>query len=243
MTIADSNKEREIVKKLTVFLQQEIIKTGDRLPSERKLAEELGTSRNTLRAAFKFLQAKGVIEVRPGSGYYLISKSGLDDLSLLWDPEEENKLITDQFEAFYLFEPQAAELSATRMSVEEIKNLEETVVGLSHAVLENNIQNIVSHHKSFHEILAKGTANKAIEMMLQRFEKIYNLVASILQKISPAEKNIIFATHVNLFNAIKERDAEKARQLSEQMIFSTAGLLNKHEGIKLPESIRERHTE
>src|SRR5438094_2016592 len=41
---------------------------GDRLPSERELGEQFGVSRTVIRGAVRALVAKGVIEVRSGSG-------------------------------------------------------------------------------------------------------------------------------------------------------------------------------
>ena len=44
------------------------LKPGDRLPSERELGEQFGVSRTVVREVVRALAAKGVIEVRSGSG-------------------------------------------------------------------------------------------------------------------------------------------------------------------------------
>jgi GntR family transcriptional repressor for pyruvate dehydrogenase complex len=44
------------------------LEVGDRLPSERELGEQFGVSRTVVREAVRVLVAKGVIEVRSGSG-------------------------------------------------------------------------------------------------------------------------------------------------------------------------------
>src|SRR5262245_28566351 len=44
------------------------LQVGDRLPSERELGEQFGVSRTVVREAVRALVAKGVIEVRSGSG-------------------------------------------------------------------------------------------------------------------------------------------------------------------------------
>src|SRR5687768_18134604 len=44
------------------------LEVGDRLPSERELGEQFGVSRTVVREAVRALVAKGVIEVRSGSG-------------------------------------------------------------------------------------------------------------------------------------------------------------------------------
>ena len=233
------NIESQLIQDLKEYLQSEEIKIGDRLPSERKMAEILGSSRNSVRNAIKMIQAKGILEVKPSSGYYLKTKSNLEGLLGSNDTKEEKGWITDQLEAFYLFEPQAVMLAAGRMSEEEIKVLEDCLVKLSKAILENNAIEIVSNHKGFHEIVAQGTGNKAIIQMMQRLELTYQLIADIFQKISQDEREEIFALHVNLFTAISGRDKKKAFELSQDMVLSTSDLLNRFEGISLPDSIKE----
>lgn len=53
-------------------IAQGALKQGDRLPTERALAEELELSRNSTREAFRMLENSGVIESRRGSGSYLV---------------------------------------------------------------------------------------------------------------------------------------------------------------------------
>ena len=238
MVLTSSAKELEVTGKLVAYLKQEEIAEGGRLPSERSLAEKLGTSRNTLRGVIKMMQARGLLEAKAGSGYYLVSKTPLDELEALGDVNREKERITDQLEAFYFFEPKAVVLAAGRMTDKEMKLLEEQVVGLSHAILENNIDKMVRFHKSFHEIIARGTHNITIEMMLKRLETTYSLVANTLHKISPEERNTIFARHVNLYKALSERDEKKAQSLSLEMTLSISRLLHEHEDIELPDLMK-----
>jgi len=233
------NIESQLIQDLKEYLQGEEIKIGDRLPSERKMAEILGSSRNSVRNAIKMIQAKGILEVKPSSGYYLKNKSNLEGLLGTNDTNKEKGWITDQLEAFYLFEPQAVMLAARRMSEEEIKVLEDCLVKLSKAILENNAHEIVINHKEFHEIIASGTGNRAIIQMMQRLELNYKLIADIFQKISQEGREKIFALHVNLFTSISARDKNKAFELSQEMVLSTSNLLNRVEGIDLPDSIKE----
>lgn len=233
------NKESQLIQDLKAYLQSDDIKIGDRLASERALAGILGYSRNSVRNAIKMFQAKGILEVRPSSGYYLKTKSDLESLLVVKDEVEEKVWIGDQLEAFYMFEPQAVTLATRRMSEEEIKTLEECVVQLSKAMLENNVKEIVSSHKEFHEIIARGTGNKAIVQMMQRLEYTYELIANVISKISNEEREHIFARHVNLFKSIRGREKKNAFEVSREMILSISNLLNRFEGVELPDSIKE----
>src|SRR5450432_939436 len=53
------------------MIGEDILKIGDRLPSVRVLSEENGISMGTAFQAYYHLEAKGLIESRPKSGYYV----------------------------------------------------------------------------------------------------------------------------------------------------------------------------
>jgi DNA-binding GntR family transcriptional regulator len=57
----------EVVEQVRAAIASHSIEAGDRLPSERELAEQFGVSRATLREALRALEALGLLEVRPGA--------------------------------------------------------------------------------------------------------------------------------------------------------------------------------
>src|SRR5687767_15978498 len=58
----------EAVEQIAEKVKLGELRVGDRLPSERALAEQMQISRPTLREAVKVLQDSGLVEVRRGSG-------------------------------------------------------------------------------------------------------------------------------------------------------------------------------
>jgi len=61
----------DIVGELKVLISEEDIKAGDRIPSERDLAERLQVGRSTIREALRSLELLGLIETRRGEGTFL----------------------------------------------------------------------------------------------------------------------------------------------------------------------------
>jgi DNA-binding transcriptional regulator YhcF (GntR family) len=57
-----------VVDQLIQLIQKGKLKLGDRLPPERELAENFGVSRTVIRESIRSLVAKGLLDVRPGSG-------------------------------------------------------------------------------------------------------------------------------------------------------------------------------
>lgn len=70
-----------IAKEIEYRIEVGIVKEGDRLPSERSLAEEFGVQRGTVRAALKILQDKGFVQTRSKSGNFVAMKRIDFDLS------------------------------------------------------------------------------------------------------------------------------------------------------------------
>lgn len=61
----------EIVGELRHLIKDEGIKTGEKLPSERELAERMQVGRSTIREALRSLELLGLIETRRGEGTFL----------------------------------------------------------------------------------------------------------------------------------------------------------------------------
>ena len=64
-------KSSLVAEKIIVCIQQGIVKRGERLPSERTIAEELGVSRAPVREALSALKIMGVVDIIVGDGTYV----------------------------------------------------------------------------------------------------------------------------------------------------------------------------
>ncbi len=61
----------EVVDQLKMMLTAGELKPGDKLPSERDMAESLGVSRASVREALTTLEAIGILEIKPGEGTFV----------------------------------------------------------------------------------------------------------------------------------------------------------------------------
>ncbi|BAV09521.1 DNA-binding transcriptional regulator, MocR family, contains an aminotransferase domain [Filimonas lacunae] len=71
ITVQEDFLYLRIADRLQVQIEQQVLKTGDRLPSVRALSKEQGISITTAFQAYSELEIKGLIEARPKSGYYV----------------------------------------------------------------------------------------------------------------------------------------------------------------------------
>src|SRR5882724_5447626 len=115
----------EIVRQVKQLIGEGRLKSGDRLPPERDLAEKFMVSRTSVREALRALQSRGLIEIRAGEGTFVrdISVETLiEPLALVILPHRE--AVGELFEARRLLEPAIAALAARRATREEIQEME-----------------------------------------------------------------------------------------------------------------------
>jgi len=74
-----------LADEILTYISSEQIREGERLPSERALAEQFGTSRASVREAVRILENRGILEIRIGSGMYLKRGHGKESYKIeLW---------------------------------------------------------------------------------------------------------------------------------------------------------------
>ena len=105
----------QIEDSLMEYILNEPVAIGEKLPNEFELAEKFGVGRSTIREAVKSLVSKGVLEVRRGSGTYVVSTSSLEEDPLgLGRFEDKYHLALELFEVRLMLEPEIAALASMR---------------------------------------------------------------------------------------------------------------------------------
>lgn len=151
----------KIIEQLKIMILHGQIKAGQKLPSERALAEHFKVSRVPVREALKTLEFVGVIEHVSGDGMYVRSL-GTDDLLRNLDfalslPEDT---IIDLFEIRMALDIQAVHLAALRRTEEDIEDLKRAVTKMEKEVAEGYCGSEAS--LEFHSIIARASKNKVI---------------------------------------------------------------------------------
>ena len=112
----------QLVHRLREYVEESGLQAGDRLPSERELAERLGVSRNTLKQATVALEVQGLVEIRHGDGTYLRR----DDLSAepIATMLDRKQRLPDILDAREALEAKLAELAATRRTDDDLAEMD-----------------------------------------------------------------------------------------------------------------------
>ena len=106
------------------------LEPGAKLPNEFELGEKFGVGRSTVREAVKLLSSKGIVEVRRGSGTYVVTTAkGLSDPLNLRSVQDKNALALDLVNVRLLLEPGMAEMAALNASDEDIERIQRCATG------------------------------------------------------------------------------------------------------------------
>src|SRR6266851_2670125 len=122
----------EIVQQLRGLILRGHYATGDKLPPERKLAEELGVNRASLREAIKSLEQMGLVKTRQGDGTRVLDfmqTAGVELVSHLipGDGKPNLAVLGDVLEFRRIFGREVARQAAERATVDELRRLEAIV--------------------------------------------------------------------------------------------------------------------
>jgi GntR family transcriptional repressor for pyruvate dehydrogenase complex len=188
------------------------LKSGDRLPTERDLAEQFHASRTAVREAMKILAQKGLVEMRPGRGTIVIDGAheamqnsiGLVMKLKLGEVGGSDNLV----EVREILEVEIAARAAARATEKEIAAMREAIAVMDASL--NDADTFIAADNRFHEALAQATQNTLILI----------LVNSIVPLLSEQRKQIFAVEggpqrgqmhHKRILESVIKRDPEAAR--------------------------------
>ncbi|MCR9278197.1 MAG: FadR family transcriptional regulator [Pseudomonadaceae bacterium] len=134
------------------------IQPGDRLPSERELADMLQVSRPTIREAMIALEVSGVIDVRTGSGIYVAD--GVRRIALTDDGPGPFEIL----ELRLLVEPEACALAAERMTQEQLGEIRAIYEQMESTDRTPDMEAVDGR---FHAAIARATENAALASTIE----------------------------------------------------------------------------
>jgi GntR family transcriptional repressor for pyruvate dehydrogenase complex len=198
----------EVVRQIIDQILGSEMNTGDRLPSERKLAEMLGVGRSVIREALKTLTVLGLIEVRQGDGTYLSEPdtgflARAIEWGLLLGAHEARELV----EARCHVEVIMARLAAERRDDDDVEALRALLAEMEASQADRD--RFVTADMAFHGRVSSAAGNGTLQRMMAGVTML--LEVWIRRVMSQAESYApTLNEHARLFAAIEAGDPEEA---------------------------------
>src|SRR5688572_2696677 len=206
----------QISQKLAKAIATGEYEIGQRLPSERELAQAFEVSRPTVREAIIALELDGLVEVRLGSGVYVMNRQPPDGAEGVKDIGPFELL-----EARRAIEGEAAALAALRIDDAQLKELSDLIAEMRDDNWHQEIEKSENADRRFHELIAASTQNSGIIAAVQM---LWDARARSPQSHSMDVKGRArglkppIDEHVAILRALKRRDAEGARAAMREHI-------------------------
>lgn len=145
-----------IIQQIKNQIKKGILKPGEKLPSERKLAGLLGVSRASVREAIQALAFSGYLEVSQGKGTYILEMATKYDEIVNFFSEFSNYSLDYLMEARIMLEGEFARLAALNASQEEIDVIEKI---FNEIAKSRDLNSFVVKDLELHLTIAKATHN------------------------------------------------------------------------------------
>ncbi|MGN7739028.1 FadR/GntR family transcriptional regulator [Pseudomonas sp. 22526] len=185
---------------------------GQRLPTEPELAAELGISRNTVREAMRVLAFSGLVEIRQGDGSYLRALvDPLDTLKALSQCSLEQARETRQ-----IIETEAIGLAALRRTDQDLLELREALAR-SGDHYHGDLESYIACDLVFHGRLVDAAHNPTLSELYRYFSSVVGAQLRQTLSINP-RRQAVFDLHIDLLDAVEQRDPERAKAISRQLI-------------------------
>ena len=187
-------------------------RAGDRLPTERELAEQLGVGRTSVREGLRFLEKLGVLEIRQGTGTVVRSLS----LGKVFEHlipvqtiiELPDRDVRDIMHVRRILEAESAQMAARHVTKRQLGRLEELLDGMAASW---RIPEITWRGPRVHVVVAKAASNPVLAQLINLIRDIYTRYFEIVLR-DPEMNKTSLDFHRRLYVALRDHDADAARQ-------------------------------
>ncbi|MEG6521266.1 FadR/GntR family transcriptional regulator [Desulfotomaculum sp. 1211_IL3151] len=196
------------------------LKPGDRLPTERDMAENFGVSRTVIRDAVKTLAGIGLLDVKHGVGIFVATPDGSvvgQHLSQLLQYHLET--LEHIYEVRILLEKAAAFWAAQRCTPEDyikLKNLLEEAHNVDEADYPDRFAEL---NRNFHILVAEASQNPVVAIMTENILDMLEHTTVETHRI-PGRAVRSIDEHERVLTAIIEHKAEEAKKVMEEHLSS-----------------------
>ncbi|MBB6452092.1 DNA-binding FadR family transcriptional regulator [Salirhabdus euzebyi] len=191
---------QEVLEQIRKFIEQNDLSPGDRLPSERYLAETLNAGRSSVREALRALELLGLIETKQGEGTFLKTYRPYHTVEILSTfILHESRTREELLEVKKLLEQQAAQIAMQHITEKHLIELKQN--------LEEQESGNEKHFHFFFKLFTMSNNNLLL--------KVWQLIEEFSRTVHAIE--YAKSLYIQLLDAIYAKQKEKVEEIIEQL--------------------------
>ena len=192
----------DIIRKRIIYQELE---PGQKIV-EQDLAKEFKTSRAPIREALRQLELEGLVNIIPNKGAYV---TGISD-----------KDVHDIYMIRSMLEGLCARWATQSITAEQLDSMEETLCLSEYHTSKKNYEKLYELDSLFHEQLYEAGGSRILNHILSDFHDYVKMVRKAT--ISTSSRSVTSTEeHRAIFEAIKEKDPDKAEALAKEHVKHT----------------------
>ena len=178
---------------------------GSRIPTEPELVEQLGVARNTVREAIRALAHNGLLDIRQGSGTYVMATSELAGVMHRRFADAEPHHVA---ELRSTLEASAARLAARRRTAEDLALLDSLLTRREGAWSSGHVESFVEADASFHLAVVRASHNDVLHELYADLGAV--LRTFLRHNVGDELRAEDHLDHSRLVTAVRAGDEERA---------------------------------
>ena len=209
-TVEPKRLYRQIAEQLRPLITAGEWAVGARLPAERDLARQLGVSRPSVREALIAMEVEGWVEVRTGSGVYVLDRNHPTSRAQQLPPDEWGPL--ELIRARRVVEGEVAAMAATQAKRKHLHAMTKAMASMQADTDQGVLP--LDGDRAFHSAIAESCANVVLIETVQRFwdarrGPLFERLGGHFETVDSWRAAI--AEHQAIFQAIRQHDPAAAR--------------------------------
>lgn len=230
-----------VVRQIELLILRGILRPGERLPSERELAERMGVSRPSLRDAISELQERELLTSKANAGIFVADVLGSafsPSLVQLFSTHDE--AVFDYITFRRDLEGMAAERAAMYGTETDLKVIQKVMDKMETAHLKRNPEEESELDVEFHLAIIDASHNVVMLHMMRSMLQLlregvfYNRAIMFKQRLN---RDMILDQHRAINVALQARDPEGARAAVERHLTFVEEALHNHKNEQKHEAI------
>jgi DNA-binding FadR family transcriptional regulator len=209
-----SGKLQDLVREqIKAFILDSGLKAGDQLPTESRMAENLGISKTTVREALKALENVGILESKHGVGNFIKEfsyKAILENLP--YSLETDVHSLREIVEIRSCLERHFIVQDMERFNDQDIEDLWSIYRELENATSQNLLKEAIDIHAAFHCALYRHCGNRLLIKLIGIFSTLQRNLA-LVNQYRTTDPDSFLMQHRDIIEAIEKKDTEIAMKV------------------------------